>query len=985
MLEYLNCLNFKLIKQKFVEKFYICKFKKVDVETQKSKLIVAVREHNQLGYIFSLYEVENSNEEFLKVIHPVSKSDYFANPTKYSEKEKNLIELVDKISDTSIYKNFNTDKRLSITEFFTFMPENIKNNFVRPYIEKIALKIFNFLVENPDIEIYFKYKNYENIYKSDKCICSKDPAKVIFNFSRNEKGIKYWLTVYHKDHEIVIFKKKPIILSVNPGIIELEHKIMRIEESDANKLKPFYESEYIEVPKNLEINYAKNFISKALANFQVKIYDINVIEKEILPEVNLILDYDRVNLNLLLEFRYDKYSVKFEDEFKYFVSFDDKKFEFTKIKRNFVYEKEVLQKIKDLGLSYQNNRLYLQEDTYHSNNLISWINSNYEKLKNIGVEVIKTSAISNNYYLKSVQVNLKIDDKIDWFDIEGYIEVENYKIPFYKIRENIVKNLREYKLEDGQILILPEYLFKNYSNLFKFSKKTTSNTLKINKLHVAALYSQHLQTSQLLNNEKLLKIKEFIANPLKNSYKTPVNLKSTLRNYQKIGFNWLMNLYQNSLGGILADDMGLGKTVQVLSLIQKVIENNVEAKPNLIIVPRSLLHNWMNETQKHTKLKSFLYFGLDRKSFLSHINTFDIIITSYGIARNDIEILKNINFNIIILDESQYVKNSKSKTYQAIKFLNSKTKIALTGTPIENSLRDLWTQMNYVNPGLLGTYNFFKEYYLTPIEKSKNNQVKEELKGLIAPFILRRTKLEVEKDLPQLIIQDIYCEMTPEQKMYYYTEKSALRNAIQKLYEEGKLIESKIVVLQALTKLRQISNHPRLVDSNYYHSSGKFEEIINRIKTVISEGHKVLVFSTFVKFLELFEEELTKNNIDYQMLTGQSVDRQKIVNEFENNQNIKVFLISMKAGGFGLNLVSADYVFLVDPWWNPAVEQQAIARAHRIGQTKNVFAFRFITFGSVEQKIQLLQQKKQEISDEFINENNYFKYIKEEEIVKIFE
>ncbi|MFC1734027.1 DEAD/DEAH box helicase, partial [candidate division KSB1 bacterium] len=327
----------------------------------------------------------------------------------------------------------------------------------------------------------------------------------------------------------------------------------------------------------------------------------------------------------------------------------------------------------------------------------------------------------------------------------------------------------------------------------------------------------------------------------------------------------------------------------------------------------------------------------------------------------------------MILDESQLIKNPGSKAYQAINQLQAKHKVVLTGTPIENSLSDLWAQMNFINKGLLGNYHFFKEYFLAPIEKHNDEARKEKLKNLIKPFIMRRTKQEVAKELPPLTEEIYYCDMTDEQKEIYQSEKNKIRNHVLENVQKEGIEKSAIVVLQALTKLRQLANHPLLIDQQYKYSSGKFEEVCRNIETLLDENHKVLIYSSFVKHLEIFSAYFNKKQWEYTLLTGSSIKRKEIIEKFKHSENIRLFLISLKAGGVGLNLTEADYVFILEPWWNPAVEMQAISRAHRIKQDKNVFVYRFITKDSIEDKIVNLQEKKSTLSNMFINSNNPLK------------
>ena len=321
--------------------------------------------------------------------------------------------------------------------------------------------------------------------------------------------------------------------------------------------------------------------------------------------------------------------------------------------------------------------------------------------------------------------------------------------------------------------------------------------------------------------------------------------------------------------------------------------------------------------------------------------------------------------------------------YKTVTRLRSDFKLVLTGTPVENSLTDLWTQLNFVNPGLLGDLSFFRSEFAKPIEKLGDDAKEVKLRKIIQPFILRRTKAKVAHDLPPVTEQTVFCDMTEEQYKLYDEEKSSVRNSILKSIESTGTEKSAIVVLQGLMKLRQISNHPVMANEEYTGDSGKFETVIQNMDSVLSEGHKILVFSSFVRHLNLYAEELKKKRIRFAMLTGASTNREKIVNSFQNDPENKIFLISLKAGGVGLNLTAADYVFILDPWWNPASEMQALNRAHRIGQDKSVFVYRYITSNSIEEKISRLQEKKSKLADTFISSNNPLKDINIEEILNI--
>jgi SNF2 family DNA or RNA helicase len=467
----------------------------------------------------------------------------------------------------------------------------------------------------------------------------------------------------------------------------------------------------------------------------------------------------------------------------------------------------------------------------------------------------------------------------------------------------------------------------------------------------------------------------------------PSNLKATLRDYQIQGYYWLNLLYQNGMNGCLADDMGLGKTLQTLTMLQ-FANNQAEntSKTSLIVVPSSLVHNWYRESYRFTpEMNVFLYVGGQRTKSASLMMRYDIVITTYGLVRNDIDFFKDLKFNYVILDESQTIKNPFSKTYRSVLLLKANHYLTLSGTPIENSLSDLWSQLNFLNRGMLGSLKSFRDEYIIPIEKNADAEKEKQLKHIIEPLILRRTKEQVAKDLPPLTEQIIYCDMSDEQQDVYEKEKSMIRNSIIESIEQVGVEKASISILTGLMRLRQIANHPALIDDYADLDSGKFDEVTRSIENIIAENHKILVFSSFVKHLEQVEEYLTHENIGYEMLTGETTNRAKVVEEFQSNPNKQVFLISLKAGGVGLNLTAADYVFILDPWWNPAAEMQATSRAHRIGQQKNVFVYRFISLNTVEEKILKLQAKKEHLAQLFIDTNNPLRLADKDVIMELIE
>jgi SNF2 family DNA or RNA helicase len=399
-------------------------------------------------------------------------------------------------------------------------------------------------------------------------------------------------------------------------------------------------------------------------------------------------------------------------------------------------------------------------------------------------------------------------------------------------------------------------------------------------------------------------------------------------------------------------------------------------------MPTSLIYNWEMEASKFTpELKILNYTGTLRNKDIKRFEKYDLVLTSYGITRLDAELLSQFYFNYVILDESQVIKNPTSNIAKAVRDLKSRHKLVLTGTPIENTTLDLWSQMSFINPGILGTQAYFRNEYQNPIEKKNDEGRSKKLHAIIKPFILRRHKSQVATELPEKVENVQYSSMTPEQEKRYEEVKSLYREKIFKLIESEGLGSSRFIILEGLTKLRQLANHPKMVEPSYSGDSGKLEDITHMLENAIAEGHKVLVFSQFVKHLELVKQYLKTNKIDFAYLDGSSTDRKEQVERFNREKTLKVFLISIKAGGLGLNLTEADYVFVLDPWWNPAVEAQAVDRAHRIGQKNKVFTYKFITRNTVEEKILMLQQRKLRLTTDLITtEESFMKQLTREDI-----
>lgn len=615
-----------------------------------------------------------------------------------------------------------------------------------------------------------------------------------------------------------------------------------------------------------------------------------------------------------------------------------------------------------------------------------WFYSFYEQLEKEGIEIYGTNELKKFKYSPfqaKVATNLKSGE--DWFELDVQVVFGNYQIKIADLKKAIVNKQQFIQLKNGTVGILPEEWLEKFQKYFR-NAEVHDNKLRISKLRFSVIDElfDNIDNTEILkeisNKKRLLSEVNEI-----EKVSVPKGIKATLRDYQKEGLQWLHFLDRLKWGGILADDMGLGKTLQILAFLKLKLKKS--DAPALIVVPTSLLFNWENEIAKFApSLKAHYHYGLQRNKKTNQFSDFHIIFTSYGVLVRDIEFLKDYRFKYVVLDESQSIKNPMSQRYKAANLLKAENKFALTGTPIENSTFDLFAQMNFVNPGFFGNIKAFKEDYSNRIDKDANVEISQELQKLSNPFILRRTKEQVATELPPKTEDVLYCEMENEQRQVYDAYRNEYRDKIfHKIDKEG-IGKSKMFILEGLLRLRQICDSPALLKDSSSQQSVKIKELLSFITEKTSQ-HKLLIFSQFVGMLGLIRQELDQHHIDYEYLDGKSSkdQRQESVENFQTNENIRVFLVSLKAGGIGLNLTAADYVFLVDPWWNPAVEEQAIDRCYRIGQDKKVFAYRMICKNTIEEKILNIQKKKKRIASDIIQtDENIMKTITFDDIRDLF-
>jgi superfamily II DNA or RNA helicase len=636
-------------------------------------------------------------------------------------------------------------------------------------------------------------------------------------------------------------------------------------------------------------------------------------------------------------------------------------------------------------------------------------------------------------YRQPGAINIEVTSGIDWFELHGAADFGGQSVKLPTLLAALRRGENTVRLDDGTFGVLPEQWLAKYGLLAEMGSANDDHVrFKHTQVGVldALLASQPEARCDEVFQQARKRLREFQgvqpADP-------PESFVGTLRPYQREGLGWMQFLRDFHFGGCLADDMGLGKTVQVLALLESRrrlnvgnppplplgeesgegescgtaaldcvrpqvegiafafggiqpgaavperplpvrdgtnAENGASNRPSLVVAPRSLIFNWKEEAAKFApNLRVLDHTGIGRTKSAETIQQHDLVLTTYGTLRNDAAFLKDVDFDYVVLDEAQAIKNANSESAKATRLLSGRHRLALSGTPVQNHLGELWSLFEFLNPGMLGSARAFQA--TTGGARIVEPQARELLSRALRPFVLRRTKQQVAKDLPQRVEQTIYCELDAEQRKLYVELKEHYRQSLMSRIATEGIKKAKIQILEALLRLRQAACHPGLIDkSKTATCSAKLDSLLAQIAEVMDEDHKVLVFSQFTSFLSIVRQRLDKDKVRYEYLDGRTRDRAAVVAKFQTDPECKLFLISLKAGGLGLNLTAAEYVFLLDPWWNPAVEAQAIDRAHRIGQTRQVFAYRLIAKDTVEEKVLQLQQSKKDLADAIIGADN---------------
>ncbi|WP_422446961.1 SNF2-related protein [Thermoanaerobacterium sp. DL9XJH110] len=653
------------------------------------------------------------------------------------------------------------------------------------------------------------------------------------------------------------------------------------------------------------------------------------------------------------------------------------------------YEKEqyILKLLDDSGFLKEKGKLVLQDD----DNLYAFIKDALPHLAEMG-DVLYSADVKHLFSTKTPKIKSSIRSlggnllEID-VDFEGIDR---------KTAGEILRSIREkkkyYKLKNGSFLSLEDEKIKNLAGLLEDVPKEDikQNAVSISKYRVMGFLGKNRGrvSPPLEHMETFEKVIDDIVNSRSLEINPPASLAGILREYQITGFKWLKILADHGLGGVLADDMGLGKTLQAIAFLLSAKESGARPRTSLIVTPSTLIYNWENEIAKFApQLKTTVISGTvaERRKMIKKLDECDVAITSYPLLRNDVDLYSSHSFYCVVLDEAQHIKNFESLNARSVKKINSHARFALTGTPMENSPAELWSIFDFIMPGYLYSYKKFNENYQKPILNGDDGAL-QELRKLISPFVLRRTKKEVLKELPEKIETTLKVDLTPQQKKLYLSYLMKIKGEIEEKIEREGFEKSRMHIFSGLLRLRQICCHPGVFIENYRGSSGKMELLEELLEGLVEGGHRVLIFSQFTSMLSLIKKNLEKMNIRYAYLDGSTgvSERKKIVDDFNNGAG-QVFLLSLKAGGVGLNLTSADTVIHFDPWWNPAVEEQAADRAYRIGQENNVQVFRLITRGTIEEKIDELQKKKKDLVDSIVSEGEVFiNSLSKEEVLELF-
>lgn len=890
---------------------------------------------------------------------------------------KQVHKFTDKFSIDFKYSNFVIDDKIKAVWEILFHNYEMDQPTTSSYYNDSNLfdGSYAIIIDSQLLKILESLKG-QNVNIKNKTHYSFDDTSKFYHVSSEEYNFNFNFTHAEKKLTLQINSYPSLLISNTPILVE-KGTIYLLTTDQLQACLPLYK--LVEARQAQQVvfdmkNDLKSVVQYLLPNLKLLQHDLTLPEtigtKIVYQnlEASFYLDYQNDEIVISPSFKYGEYTFDASNEFNLKLPAD------CILIRNVLKEQTIEEYLLLIGFKKNNHRYHLNND---NNDYINFVVSNIHELAKL-VVVYYSDSFKNIKFISQPKIKpiIKNDDNNL---LEFSFEIDNVSNKeLWELFNNVDIKKQYHRLTNGSILNLKDIqdddFFKLLETLdFDLTGKK-QNSMKISKVN-AIFLSKQLEKYDVEWDGKNDYIDIF--NNIRNlslSYQLPLKLNVTLREYQKFGFQWLKTLAAYKLGGILADEMGLGKTVQAITFILSEFEDNANLNPVIIISPSSLIYNWENEITKFApNLKTLVINGEPKKrqEMIKDINNYQVVIISYPLLKKEINNLENIKFSYAFIDEAQYIKNLNALVAKSVKKINATVRFALTGTPIENSLSELWSIFDYCLPGYLLSHHKFQKIFEKPIVIKTDQEKLNIFNNKIKPFILRRLKKDVIKELPEKNVYNILIEMTDEQKKIYASYVKTAKKELDEQFKEFGVEKSRIKFLSVLTRLRQICCDPSVFVSDYNGGSGKLETLQSILEENLVEENKILIFSQFTMMLKNIHQQLNQENIKVLYLDGQTktIERKDIINKFMNEEEYKIFLLSLKAGGVGLNLTKANMVIHFDPWWNPAVENQATDRAHRIGQQKTVEVIRLIAKGTIEERIIALHEKKLKLSQDIIDNN----------------
>ncbi|MBR6196741.1 MAG: DEAD/DEAH box helicase [Bacteroidaceae bacterium] len=907
--------------------------------------------------------------------------------TEDEDKVRFLLRVCDSMDETSLYEGLGKRSFRKAETFWNEADITLKSHVQRVVAVRLADALDR--ARQLGIKVYYRGKRNDDIIADNYITDSDGVVRPILSFDKDGDNIIYTLKLMMNAKEVIPCSHAINIFANNPSLFTIDNVLYRLPDGmSAKLLVPFLLKKCIIIPVKMQNEYIKKFILKNASKAEIRTSGLDVTDVDIEPSCVLSLSKTIGGKALIvLQYKYDNIIFTDDDKRQAAVMLREigDVVRLIRTKRNFYYEESLRNCMLWIDNEWQmskNFRPAAQRLFNTMNEAVMWISSHEKAIKKHRKYEVSLNT-SKRYCIQSFNIRKSKTWLGDWLNIRiALILGDGTKIPFSFFRDAVIHGQDEVELPNGEVFCIPVEWYSTYGGLLMMAS-VNGDYLKIHRSQLSAVNHQLYN----IEEDKDAVVSEVVDDVI------PKELHATLRSYQEEGFKWLLKNLEAHTGCCLADDMGLGKTIQTITLLLKYKEicknggqglvpqrkvdssgmmdmfsdffddetsssRNHDFKTSLIVCPSSLVFNWYNELKRFApNLTVCRYTGTinERKKKLDALGAWDVVLTSYRTAANDIDELTSLSYGIVVFDESQVFKNRSSQVYAAMLRLKADYRMALSGTPMENSLPELWSLMNVLNPLLLGDYKTFQHNFTTPINENLEDVRTKILRDTIAPYFLRRTKEQVLTDLPERQDELIYCEMTDEQRHIYDEELSMARNLVAAGTTDD------FSVLAAIGRMRQAANHPQLIGraGADIALSGKTATVFEHLESLRGTKHKVLLFSEYVSFLNLIADEMNRRGWAYEMLTGETQNRERVIKHFSSDDDCQFFLVSLKAGGVGLNLTCADYVFILNPWWNKAAEEQAISRAHRMGQQRSVFVYRFVTEATLEEKIIELQEYKQ--------------------------